>query len=272
MDVEEEEKASPKDEPIHAPFPVATVKDAGLNLRAYLNTQGKPEWLWARVQEFLGIKSYGGSFLPIKQRTLTRGHGTAGGAKRPDALQTQRVWRHWVWTLERSYIGIQGLVESLGHLPEIQALEAWAKGQGLSNVPAAGHNIYAKAHSLGELPAFPHVAVTAPTGRLQMGYLTFNMQGLCESWGSLMHTMPAAESLWGKLTTKPWRGYQLSSSWAHPRMDDLLAFLLHLAASPKRDLVGKSCGKPWAKVCCLAWWCSLQAAWMPLPVPWPTCL
>ena len=239
MDVEEEEKASPKDEPIHAPFPVATVKDAGLNLRAYLNTQGKPEWLWARVQEFLGIKSYGGSFLQSNKEPLQ------GDMEQLEVPKDQMHYKPKGYEGTESEPWKDHTLESRALLSLLvtclksKPLKPEQKDKAFRMFLLLATTSYAKAHSLGELPAFPHVAVTAPTGRLQMGYLTFNMQGLCESWGSLMHTMPAAESLWGKLTTKPWRGYQLSSSWAHPRMDDLLAFLLHLAASPKMRLGGQ---------------------------------
>lgn len=69
-DVEVEDAGPPQGKDVQAPFPVATIKDNNINLRAYFNQQGNAEWLWPRIQDALGIGGYGGSFLQTNKAAV----------------------------------------------------------------------------------------------------------------------------------------------------------------------------------------------------------
>lgn len=61
MDDVEGAEAQADDELLYNPgFKVATLKEEGLELRAYFNSNDNAEWLWGRIQAGLDIGSYGG--------------------------------------------------------------------------------------------------------------------------------------------------------------------------------------------------------------------
>lgn len=249
MDVEEEEADASKqeEEPIMAPFPVATVKEGLLNLRAYLNTQGRAEWLWARVQAFLGIGGYGGTFLASNKAALMEDMELCEIPQeqlhyKPKGYQgsLEEPWKDH--TLESRCL----LSLSLTCL-KCKPLKLEQKEKALQLFLSLTSFAFHNAAKAGQLPPWPHVCMYAPNGSPAMGYLIFTKHGLCESWNELVEKVPAAQALWGKLSQVDWRGHRLSSPLTHAKIQDIAAFLLHLATNPKlkmnRQIVWEVAGR-----------------------------
>ena len=221
------------------PFPVATLKEEALNLRAYFNSTGKAEWLWVRVQEYLQISSYGGAFLHSNMKALNLDlellevpqqqiHYKSKGFQPTEA-------EPWMDHTLESRALLSMVVTCLKSKP----LKAPQKSAALNMFLTLAKVTVAKVHELGSVPSPPFVTMVAPNGSYQMGYLIFSRQGLCEGWQALFGKMPGGHLLWAKLAQGEWRGHKLSSPWEQAKVEDIAAFLLHLAANPKVKMGGQ---------------------------------
>ncbi|CAL1134907.1 unnamed protein product, partial [Cladocopium goreaui] len=198
-DVEVEDAGPPQGKDVKAPFPVATIKDNNINLRAYFNQQGNAEWLWPRIQDALGIGGYGGSFLQTNKAAVAadmallevpgeqmhyKPKGYEGSPAEP--------WKDH--TLEgRAMLSL--LVTCLKSKP----LKAEQKEKALKMFVSLASIANNKAHELGQVPAFPPVTICAPDGSLKVGHINVNKHGLCGGWAAMVNHIPAAQKLWNKL-------------------------------------------------------------------------
>ena len=239
-DVEVEDAGPPQGKDVQAPFPVATIKDNNINLRAYFNQQGNADWLWPRIQDALGIGGYGGSFLQTNKAAVAadmallevpgeqmhyKPKGYEGSPAEP--------WKDH--TLEgRAMLSL--LVTCLKSKP----LKAEQKEKALKMFVSLASIANNKAHELGQVPAFPPVTICAPDGSLKVGHINVNKHGLCGGWAAMVNHIPAAQKLWNKLEESAWKGHQLGSHWGNAKIEDLAVFMLHLATNPKLKAGGQT--------------------------------
>eukprot|EP00438_Fugacium_kawagutii_P003708 Skav208248 [mRNA] locus=scaffold7893:752:5170:+ [translate_table: standard] len=223
-----------------APFPVATLKDQELNLRAYFNSQGRAEWIWSRVQAYLGIQGYGGHFLSSNRMSLEQD------------MMVLEVPTEQLHYKPKGYVGTQNepwkdhtlesraLLSLLMTCLKSKPLKPIQKDKAFAMCISLAKICLVKAFDMNQVPAFPHVTLCEPDGSFKMGFLRFTKEGLCQGWGFLVQGIPGVQGLWNKMCGEAWRGHTISSHWEMAKMEDILAFLLFLATSPKLVLSGQT--------------------------------
>ena len=237
MDVEDDDL--PQQEDVQAPFPVATIKDGNLNLRAYFNQQGVAEWLWPRIQANLGIGGYGGAFLQANKTSLLADMGMLEVPEgqlhyKPKGYQGTEAEPWKDHTLEgRALLAL--LVTAVKSKP----LKAEQKEKAVKLFVALANIATTKAHELQKVPVFPPSTVCAPDGSFKVAYIQVNQHGQCEGWGAALNFIPAAQKLWDKLAGTAWKGHLLTSHWRSPKLEDVVVFLLRLASNPKYKAGGQ---------------------------------
>ena len=223
------------DELMHLQFPVATITQDHVNLRAYFNRLGQAEWLWPRVQDYLGTTTYGGRYLKsnmpqIKDDMQLFGvpesqlHYKAQGYQPPEG----EPWKEH--TLESRWL-LSFLITCL----KAKQAKADVKENALKLFLALAGIALRKGISSNNLPSWPHVTVTALDGSSRRIQLTFNKFSLCQAgWAEAMQECLGAQSHWaGMSQSESWRSFQITSQWQHAKLEDILAFLLHLSTQPK---------------------------------------
>ena len=77
-----------KQQPVIKPkFEVATWKNGGLNLRAYFNQVGEPQWIFERVHQHLNGKCEGGHLFEKEHGKFKKHHAGIPGPSDRAVLQ-----------------------------------------------------------------------------------------------------------------------------------------------------------------------------------------
>lgn len=220
-------------------FKVATLKEEGLQLRAYFNESDRAEWLWGRVQAQLGIESYGGAFLKANMDALVRDCVTLQVPcgqihyKQKGYQPTEREpWRQH--TLEsRALLCL--VVTCLKSKP----LKSCAKQKALQAILAVTRASFNCAARQGVVP---HLQVHCydREGMSQLVDIFFNEAGQCIGWSNVMQHRPV-KAFWAKVSGMSWKGQVMKcpKKYDSATLSDIMLFLLYLATNPST----KSCGE-----------------------------
>ena len=230
------------DQTLTLQFPVATLKDSHVNLRAYFNSQGYAEWLWSRVQDYLGIQTYGGKYLSANMTALQADLATLGNPpsqihykEKGYVPSVAEPWKEH--TLEPRAL-LSCLLTSL----KAKQGKAEIKNQALKLLLLLSEIASKNVIGTTSLPPWPSATVTAKDGSSKMIQVQFSKYTTCVAgWAEAMQECPAAQALWDKLSTlsSSWKNQQLSTHWTQAALKGILCFLLHLATHPKLKMGGQ---------------------------------
>eukprot|EP00438_Fugacium_kawagutii_P020973 Skav206113 [mRNA] locus=scaffold3261:44575:49089:+ [translate_table: standard] len=203
------------------PFGVATLED--LQQRAYINKDGKPEWVWARVHHYCQIQKEPGRLLMQNQaawkQELQKLQVPPEGVhfRGKDAPIDERGWKDH--TLEsRALCGI------------LACIIKQRQGKALSKVRAL--KLFLELADRGFAVRDPQVPLTCsiqkPQGQMVAAELQFTPQQVSKQWGSLLALSPGGVRLWQKLTTRTWLNRCIISSMDNATLMDIMFFSLYL--------------------------------------------
>ena len=213
-------------------FGVATIKALGSGLRAYFNVAGRAEWLWNRVQQILGIKTYGGKFLADHRHRLQT---EMEFCQIPES-QLHYKPRGYVPSEEEPWsdhtLESRALLALLAMTVKCKQIKPEPKAQALQLFTCLVSIALPKALELDEMPDFPRATSVNKLGEPRSTVLKVSKQNLCQDWKTLMEHIPEAQTVWETLLGKDWLTSRLSSPWQFAKLDDIAMFLLYLGANP----------------------------------------
>ena len=221
-----------KQQPVIKPkFEVATWKNGGLNLRAYFNQVGEPQWIFERVHQHLNGKCQGGTYLRRNMESLK---------------STMQAFQ--VPVTELSYKGLDYVASEEGpwadHTLSSRALlvvlffiakhkSSSAEGK-VAAIALLLKLVASVMEALDNKPPPPvGLCLLDENGCLQRVEIFFTPQGVTDDWHQLASLNPATRALWEKLQTAPWCGQRITSSFQRPTLVDILLFLFYLVGHPK---------------------------------------
>ena len=243
MEVEDDEGAQPPGGDVvdhQPPFPVATVLQLGLNLRAYFNATGHAEWLWSRVQDFLQIESYGGKFLKVHLKALAEDM-TLLEIPEGEVKYKQKGYQG---TPQEPWVEHTMLSRALLTVPitclKSKPLKPVQKERAVRLFLALGEVSLQHALSDGPMPSLPDVGHTNDEGVFTVVTLSFSKELICQEWALVLEGHKGCQQLWSKLATTEWRGRSISSPWQYATFKDICVFLLYLATNPTLRMAGRN--------------------------------
>ena len=226
------------------PFKVATFADIGQ--RAYMNDQGKAEWLFSRAHGQCQITTDPGRLLRTNQETISKHlqdmevpidqFHYRGQEQLADA--GQQKWKDHTFE-SMAFLSI------LLWMMKNRTLKAVSK---MSSLKLA-LRLVEKAFEISGAHKPVMMMLTKPDGVLMSAEMKFSVQGLCQMWGEFLKHCPGAVAMWKRLGTRCWLNRCIASSIGNASIGDIFFFLAYLQCHPKlrqagQNLwlcVGKSC-------------------------------
>ena len=208
-------------------FPVATWKASGLNLRAYINVDGQPQWVYERVHKHLASNSEGGAYL---RRNLDSLKGFLKQFSVPDIELGYQKLHHQVSEVEP---WPDHTVTSRALLCLVFYQVTHKRNPAESKV-AAIKLLQTLVSSLSCLASGPlGLSFEGGDGEFHRVEVGFSAQGVTQDWCQVLHRNAAALEVWKQLQDTPWCNYRVTSTVAASTMQDILFFLCYLLGHPK---------------------------------------
>jgi hypothetical protein len=208
------------------PYGVCTLPD--LQQRAYINKDGKAEWVWARVHSYCQIQKEPGRMLMHSKDALLK---ELGELQVPEAglhyrgMDTPAGEPDWKdHTLESST-----LLGALVYLSKLRQLKENAKVKAMKLLLELAGKALPFANLQQPVPAM----LQRPTGPMASAQLFFTPQGLTQDWGKLLALSPGGAELWKRLGTRTWLNRCIASSLENATFQDILFFNAYLMCHPK---------------------------------------
>ncbi len=214
------------------PFQVATFPDIGQ--RAYINTEGSAEWLFARAHSYCAITTEPGRFLrgnkiAIEAELVDLQVPKEGFHYRGRDEQDQQQWKDHTFE-SRAFLAL------LLFLMKNRPLAATAKVKALDLLL----QLAGKALTVADL-SMPFMGmVTKKDGTSACKEIHISAHGLCYSWGQLLSLCPAAATQWKKMTTRCWLNRCISSAVDSATFGDIWLFLCYLHCHQKLKVLGQN--------------------------------
>ena len=235
MEVDEQaEEGQPprgkKDLPVVQPsFPVATWKALGLNLRAFFNGEGQPQWIYERVHKHWCSKVEGGTFL---RKNLTTLHSFMMECSVPEAELGYKGKHHTSTTSEPWHdhtVSSRALLcMAVFHFSH-KRTEVQAKVAALTLLCTLVLALSPGFQSAGPVS----VSFADDDGTLHRQDLKFTPQAVTTDWANILNKNSEASALWRELGEKPWCKHMVASSANTATLQDIMFFLCFLVGHSK---------------------------------------
>ena len=232
------------------PFRVATICD--IEQRAYITTDGTPEWLWARTHAFCGITTDPGRLLRNNTSTISRtlddlqvpasefhyrGVDTAKDEGEANPATGGPTWKDHTFESRALLVALLWIMKN-------KALQAQNKVKALTLLLS----LVTKAFTIADVQRPIMGLILKPDGTLASQELVFSSQGLCQSWGQLLSHCPSAVVLWKRLGLRCWLNKCIASSQENASLSDIWLFMAYIVRHPKLKILGQNLWLCFAKI------------------------
>ena len=218
------------------PFAVATILE--FQQRAYINSAGRPEWLWSRICAFVGFTHQPWRVLKVAlpkiKRHMQRLHVDVAELRYNEAkkLQPHRQWKDHTCE-SRAFLAI------LLYVCQSRPVKGTCKQQALRLFLGIIEGAWrAVAPEKREKVYFQATLVTRD-GRLVHEEVEVTQMGFLLGWDTLLSQSPAATVAWNRLRAHCWLGRCVSTTLQQPSLSDLGFFLAYTMAHPSLMIRGQ---------------------------------
>ena len=211
-------------------FAVATWKALGLNLRAYFDAQGQPQWLYERVHKHLTSSREGGAYLRQNLASLKVFLAELNVPETCLGYKTLEQEKTEMEPWDDHTVNSRALLCILVYQVRHRRTPTDAKLKAITFL----QNLVSSLSCLDK--GAVGLSFQDDNDTLQRVDLAFSSQGVTSDWHKVLSMNSSAQGVWEKLQQHEWCKYKVTSGAFAASMKDILFFLCYLVAHPKEEL------------------------------------